>query len=136
MAVGKDNSDRSLPVIMIHDRAFAVDIKHLAFLDIDNPSNEISFKDVRDHGSYTELTYDPRTRNAFKGSLGERLMRKDLIEVKLPAAIDLDTQGLADEIVINVRKQRDFKEKDFKDVLDPGPKSTMKKVKNKSKRKR
>lgn len=135
MARGKDSGDRNLPVIMIHDRAFAVDVRHLAFIDIDDPSNEISFKDVRDYGFYTEVTNDPKMKNAFKGSLGERLMRKDLIDVKLPAAIDLDPQALADEIVINVRKQRDFREKDLKNVLDAGPKTTIRKVKGKGKRK-
>ncbi len=105
----KDSGVRTLPVIRIHDTEFLVDIKNMEFIQFDNHENKISFRDVRDLGTHTEVSYDPVTKNAFKGTLQERLERKDIVEAKLPAAIDLDTQGLADEIVINVRKQREQK---------------------------
>jgi hypothetical protein len=132
MAAGKNIGDRTLPVIRIHDQDFAVDIRRLAFIQVDNPSNEISFRNVRDSGFYTKVTYDPVTKNAFKGSIEDQLMRKDLVIIKLPAAIDLDTGGLADEVLINVRKQREFKS-----VLETRSKKNtpIKKVKIRSKRK-
>ncbi len=129
MAVESNNEPRSLRVLRIHDADFMVDIRNLEFIQVDNHENRISFRDVRDLGFHTEVTYDPLTKNAFKGTLAERLSRNDLIEVKLPAAIDFDTQQLADEITVNVRKQRDFK-----NTLDTSPKSDMNR-KNKRTRK-
>lgn len=112
MAVEQNSGVRTLPVIMIHDTEFLVDIKNLEFIQFDDNANRIHFRDVRDLGSHTEVTYDPTTKNVFRGSLEDRLSRKDVVDVRLPSAIDLDTQGLADEIVINIRKQRDLKGND------------------------
>ena len=94
-----------LPILRIHDTDFYVDMEKLEFRQVDNDKNAISFYDVQDKGDHTQLIYDPLTRNSFKGTFGEMMDRDELVIVKLPAAIELDTQYIADQLVKNLREK-------------------------------
>ncbi|NOT76992.1 MAG: hypothetical protein HOP08_18875 [Cyclobacteriaceae bacterium] len=96
---------RILPILRIHDTDFHVDLEKLEFRQVDNDKNTISFYDVHDSGDHTEVMYDPKTKNAFKGSWGEMSQREDLVLVKMPPAIELDTQYIADQLVKNLREK-------------------------------
>jgi len=93
-----ETQQRKLPVLRIHDTDFHVDMAKLEFTQVDNPKNAISFRDVQDNGDYTQLMYDPKTKNAFQGTWGEMSKRDDLVLVKLPAAVDLDFDYLITQL--------------------------------------
>lgn len=96
---------RLLPILRIHDTDFYVDLEKLEFRQVDNEKNTISFHDVQDNGTHTQLMYDPTTKNAFKGTWAEMSKREDLVLIKLPPAIELDTQYVADQLVKNLREK-------------------------------
>jgi len=96
---------RILPIQRIHDTDFYVDLEKLEFRQVDNDKNAISFYDVTDNGDQTEIIYDPKTKNAFKGRWDEMSQPKDLVLVKLPRAIELDTEYVADQLVENLREK-------------------------------
>ena len=105
---------RKLPILRIHDTDFYVDLFQLEFRQVDNPANKISFRDVQDNIDHTQVMYDPKTKNAFKGTWGEMSMREDLVLVNLPAAINLDREGLINHLnkmgMENYRKRQEQKE--------------------------
>jgi hypothetical protein len=94
-----------LPILRIHDTDFYVDMEKLEFRQVDNDKNAISFYDVQDNGDHTQIIYDPKTKNAFQGSFGEMMHRDELVVVKLPPAIELDTQYIADQLVKNLHEK-------------------------------
>lgn len=104
MVVQQDIEPPLLPILRIHDTDFAVDLLGLQFIQVENPANRISFREVQDNGDHTQLVYDPKIKNAFQGTWSEMMQREDVRIVKLPAAIDLDMQALAN-VIIRVKGQ-------------------------------
>lgn len=100
---------RKLPILMIHDTEFYVDMAKLEFRQVDNPVNTISFRDVQDNGDHTAVMYDLQTKNAFKGTRGEMTAREDIILVKLPSAVDLDFDYVIGKL--NERSEQMFRQR-------------------------
>jgi len=94
-----DESLRKLPLLMIHDTEFYVDIAKLQFRQADNQANVIHFKDVQDNGDHTAIVYDPKTKNAFHGTQAEMKAREDVLLIKLPAKEDLDFDYVMQQLV-------------------------------------
>lgn len=110
--MGKQEQDeplRKLPILMIHDTEFYVDMAKLEFRQVDNPVNAISFRDVQDNGDHTAVMYDLKTKNAFKGTWGEMTTRQDVVLVQLPSAVDLDFDYVITKL--NERSEQMFKQR-------------------------
>lgn len=116
---------RKLPILMIHDTEFYVDLAKLEFRQIDNAANVISFRDVQDNGDHTAVLYDLKTKNAFKGTWGEMTAREDVILVKLPAAVDLDFDYVMTKL--NERSEQMFLERQKTKGLAPPDNEKIKK---------
>lgn len=93
-----EESLRKLPILVIHDTEFYVDVARLQFRQVDNASNVIHLRDVQDNGDHTSIMYDLKTKNAFQGTREEMNMRSDVILVKLPATADLDFDYLMEQL--------------------------------------
>lgn len=83
---------RKLPILMIHDTQFYVDMEKSLFRQVDQSQNVIAFKDVQDNRDHSAILYDPKTKNAFQGTKQQAGQRADVILVRLPALLDLDPE--------------------------------------------
>jgi hypothetical protein len=96
---------KKLPILRIHETDYYVDMSKLEFRQVDDAKNAISFRDVKDHGSHTSVVYDPLTKNVFKGTWTQLGNRPDVLVVRLPSAIELDTQYIADRLQLELRRK-------------------------------
>lgn len=96
---------RKLPILRIHETDYYVDMAKLEFRQVDDAKNAIAFRDVADHGSHTSVIYDPKTKNAFKGTWFELSNRPDVSVIKLPPVIELDTTFIADNLQSELRRK-------------------------------
>lgn len=96
---------RKLPILRIHETDYYVDMAKLEFRQVDDAKNAIAFRDVADHGSHTSVIYDPKTKNAFKGTWFDLSNRPDVSVIKLPPVIELDTTFIADNLQSELRRK-------------------------------
>jgi hypothetical protein len=81
------------------DTEFIVDLQQHEFRQQDNPGNRISFNDVLPlKEAKLGLFYDPVTKNAFRGTLGEKQVRSDVTYIELPGFAVLDPEGVKERI--------------------------------------
>jgi len=100
------DADQKVPVYRVHDKDFSVHLREAEFRQVDDATNRISFRHLRDNGNHTVIIYDPRTRNAFQGTWREFMERKDIVMVRLPSLINLDRETLKE--IIRERGTMDF----------------------------
>jgi len=80
----------TLPTLRVHDTDFYVDLRGMQFIQVDRPTNRISFEDVQDEGTHSLMLYDTVTKNAFKGTWAAFCASSTAIEVRLPPLEKLD----------------------------------------------
>jgi len=97
-----------LPIIRIHDTAFRIDLRGMQFVQVDQPSNCISFDDVQDNITHCLILYDTATKNAFQGNWEELSRSNTVVEVRLPSLTELDPPTLAALILENNFPQEDL----------------------------
>jgi hypothetical protein len=115
---------RKLPILVIHDTEFYVDMAKNEFRQVDNARNSISFDNVQDNRDHSAILYDPVTKNAFQGTKQQAGQRADVILVRLPAPLDLDPEFFQKKLEDGMKKllnklEHDVRQKQDKQTRKP-----------------
>jgi hypothetical protein len=87
---------RELPTYPIEGTEFLLDVSCQELKEVKNPSNTISFLEMKDHGTHYTLNYDPESKN-LPGLFG-----KNTVGVEIPQMVKLDPEGMATHYSLSV----------------------------------